>query len=139
MLQAARETSDSLMAQATERSDRMLADARAEANRLSTEGKATASRLRADAETYARTKRAEIDAYAQATKEEADTYARKVGQPKAPVTVAPNGLAPEEFVRVAPHPNARDFLFIGALRDLKGVDVFIEALTMLREITDPYQ
>jgi glycosyltransferase involved in cell wall biosynthesis len=64
---------------------------------------------------------------------EADTYARKVGQPKVPVTVAPNGLAPEEFVRVAPHPNARDFLFIGALRDLKGVDVFIEALAMLRD------
>ncbi len=64
---------------------------------------------------------------------EAVTYVRKVGRPKAPVTVAPNGLAPAEFAIVTPRADARDFLFIGALRDLKGVDVFIEALAKLRD------
>ena len=76
MLQAARETSDSLMAQATERSERLQADARAEAERLLTETKATASRLRADAEQYARTKRAEVDRYSEATRAEADRYSQ---------------------------------------------------------------
>ena len=76
MLQAARETSDSLMAQATERSERLLADARAEAERLLTDTKATASRLRTDAEQYARTKRAEVDRYSEATRAEADATAK---------------------------------------------------------------
>ena len=80
MLQAARETSDSLMAQATERSERLLADARAEAERLLTETKATASRLRADAEQYARTKRAEVDRYSEATPPRPTATAR----PRAP-------------------------------------------------------
>ena len=39
-----------------------------------------------------------------------------------------NGLRPEEFEPVVAAPDARDFLFIGTLRDLKGPDVFIEAL-----------
>ena len=63
---------------------------------------------------------------------EAATYEAKIGQPRAPATVVPNGIRPEEFEPVALTPDAADFLFVGTLRDLKGPDVFIEALARLR-------
>ncbi len=62
---------------------------------------------------------------------EADTYAAKVGRPRAPVSIIPNGLRPDEFEPVVPAPDAADFLFIGTLRDLKGPDVFLDALALL--------
>ncbi|MBI2719883.1 MAG: glycosyltransferase family 4 protein [Rhizobiales bacterium] len=43
-----------------------------------------------------------------------------------------NGLWPEEFAGVAPSPDARDILFIGDMRLLKGVDVLLEALARCR-------
>jgi glycosyltransferase involved in cell wall biosynthesis len=64
---------------------------------------------------------------------EADTYAAKVGSPRAPASVIPNGLRPEEFAPVTPIIDAADFLFIGTLRELKGPDVFLIALALLRE------
>ncbi len=64
---------------------------------------------------------------------EADTYAAKVGRPRANASVIPNGLRPEEFEPVAPAADAADFLFIGTLRELKGPDVFLIALALLRE------
>lgn len=62
---------------------------------------------------------------------EAETYRRKIGEPRCPAHVVRNGLRPEEFEPVEPAADAADFLFIGELRDLKGVDVFIEALALL--------
>jgi glycosyltransferase involved in cell wall biosynthesis len=62
---------------------------------------------------------------------EAETYREKVGAPRCPAHVVLNGLLPEEFEPVEPGPDAADFLFIGELRDLKGVDVFIQALALL--------
>ncbi len=58
-------------------------------------------------------------------------YVEKIGPPRCPAVVVRNGLAPEEFEPVAPNPDAADFLYLGMLRDLKGVDVFIEALALL--------
>ena len=62
---------------------------------------------------------------------EAETYRRKVGVPRCPAYVVHNGLMPEEFLPVHPAADAADFLFIGELREIKGVDVFIEALGLL--------
>jgi glycosyltransferase involved in cell wall biosynthesis len=62
---------------------------------------------------------------------EAATYREKVGVPKGPAHVVRNGLASEEFVMVLPKADAADFLYIGMLRDLKGVDVFIAAMAEL--------
>jgi glycosyltransferase involved in cell wall biosynthesis len=62
---------------------------------------------------------------------EAEAYRRKVGVPRCPAHVVVNGLRPEEFAPVALTPDAVDFLYIGALRDLKGVDVFLQALLLL--------
>ena len=55
-------------------------------------------------------------------------YRAKVGAPRCPVRVIPNGLLPDDFVEVKPHENAADILFVGELRHLKGVDVLLEAL-----------
>jgi glycosyltransferase involved in cell wall biosynthesis len=62
---------------------------------------------------------------------EAETYRRKVGVPRCPAFVVLNGLKAEEFEPVRPAPDAADFLYIGMLRDLKGVDVFLDALRRL--------
>ncbi|MGQ7792358.1 glycosyltransferase family 4 protein [Faunimonas sp. B44] len=59
---------------------------------------------------------------------EQETYRSKVGLPRCPAHVVHNGLRPEEFEAVVPGPDAADFLYIGMMRDLKGVDLFIEAL-----------
>jgi glycosyltransferase involved in cell wall biosynthesis len=63
---------------------------------------------------------------------EAETYRRKVHVPRCPAHVVLNGLRPEEFEPVVHTPDAADFLYIGMLRDLKGVDVFLRALTLLQ-------
>jgi glycosyltransferase involved in cell wall biosynthesis len=63
---------------------------------------------------------------------EAGTYREKIGVPRCPTHVVHNGLRSEEFEPVRPLADAADFLFIGELRHLKGVDVFIEALALLK-------
>ena len=62
---------------------------------------------------------------------EAETYRRKIGEPRCPAFVVQNGLRAEEFEPVRPARDAADFLYIGMLRDLKGVDVFLAALRQL--------
>jgi glycosyltransferase involved in cell wall biosynthesis len=64
---------------------------------------------------------------------EARTYAAKVQAPKAPHSVIYNGLRDAEFEPRALRTDAADFLFIGMMRDLKGPDIFIEALAMAGE------
>jgi glycosyltransferase involved in cell wall biosynthesis len=64
---------------------------------------------------------------------EAETYRRKVGVPRAQAVVIRNGLRPDEFVPVVPNPDARDLLFLGMIRNLKGIDVFLQAIVRLRE------
>jgi glycosyltransferase involved in cell wall biosynthesis len=64
---------------------------------------------------------------------EADTYAAKVGRPRAPATVIPNGLRPEEFEPLETVSEPVGFLFIGTLREIKGPDVFLDALALLRK------
>lgn len=56
------------------------------------------------------------------------TYLAKVGRPRAPASLVYNGLRAEEFVPVRTAPEAADFLYVGMMRDLKGPDLFIEAL-----------
>lgn len=52
----------------------------------------------------------------------------KIGPLRAPNSVIYNGLRPGEFEPVAEVHGAADFLFIGEMRDLKGPDLFIDAL-----------
>lgn len=58
-------------------------------------------------------------------------YARLAGTGGAPRRVIPNGLRPEDFVEQPANPDAANFLFIGELRALKGVDILLDALALL--------
>jgi len=73
------------------------------------------------------------DAFIFVSQFEADTYTCKVGKPDRMAAVVVNGLRPGEFDPIELAPDVADFLFIGALRDLKGPDVFIEALAQLKQ------
>ncbi|MES0071533.1 glycosyltransferase [Mesorhizobium sp. M0058] len=58
------------------------------------------------------------------------TYRRKVGEPPIPNTLVYNGLRAAEFEPVVAQPDAADLLYIGMIRDLKGPDIFIDALVL---------
>ncbi len=62
---------------------------------------------------------------------ERDAFSRKIATPPCPHAVVHNGLRAEEFTPVPPREDAADFLFIGEMRMLKGVDVLLKALAML--------
>ena len=64
---------------------------------------------------------------------ERDAYHAKVGKPRCRETVIYNGLSKEEFEPVKTEKNAADFLYIGMMRDLKGPDLFLDALKLARE------
>ena len=58
-------------------------------------------------------------------------YNRRIGAGRVPERVIPNALQPDDFTPHQPNPNAADFLFIGELRHLKGVDVLLQALARI--------
>jgi glycosyltransferase involved in cell wall biosynthesis len=55
-------------------------------------------------------------------------YERRVGTGLAPTVVVTNGLQPSDLVVHTPQADAADFLFVGELRRLKGIDVLLRAL-----------
>ncbi len=57
----------------------------------------------------------------------------RVGPPPGLVRVVHNGLRPAEFEPVAPAADAADFLFVGELRALKGIDTLLLALARLED------
>jgi glycosyltransferase involved in cell wall biosynthesis len=71
------------------------------------------------------------DALVHVSAYEAEVYRHKVGMPRCRAAVIRNGLREEEFAPVTPRNDARDLLFLGMLRDLKGVDIFLEAVAKL--------
>lgn len=61
------------------------------------------------------------------------TYKAKVGEPRPPCSLVYNGVRSEEFADVAEAPDAADFLYVGMMRDLKGPDLFLDALKLVEE------
>lgn len=59
-------------------------------------------------------------------------FADQVGAPSCAQTVIPNGLLDEEFVDHDEEQATVDVLYIGELRELKGVDVLLNALAALQ-------
>lgn len=59
-----------------------------------------------------------------------DAYVRQIGKPKCHVPVVVNGLAPRDFepIPVPPKKGVYDFVFVGELRPVKGVEFLLEAL-----------
>lgn len=64
---------------------------------------------------------------------EQNAYHEKIGSPSCPETIVYNGLSEEEFIPVEHNNDAASFLYIGMKRDLKGPDVFLDALAIARE------
>lgn len=62
-------------------------------------------------------------------------FIRKVGVPRSPNSLVHNGLRAEEFVPVEPAADAADFLYVGMMRDLKGPDLFLDALAKVETHT----
>lgn len=62
----------------------------------------------------------------------ARVYRDRVGDGGAPQRVIPNGLQPSDFF-VPARADAKDFLFVGELRDVKGVSHLLTALADLKE------
>lgn len=59
------------------------------------------------------------------------TFASHVAQPRCRQEVIHNGLADAEFETIEPGSGAADFVFVGELRLLKGIDLIVEALAPL--------
>ena len=58
-------------------------------------------------------------------------FAQKIGFAGKPSVMVHNGLWPEEFVSKPFHADATDFLFVGEIRHLKGIDILLRALATL--------
>ncbi|HEY4139998.1 MAG TPA: glycosyltransferase family 4 protein [Pseudolabrys sp.] len=62
----------------------------------------------------------------------AGVFRRKIGNPGDRLRVVLNGVSPEEFEPVTLSPDATDLIYIGELRDIKGVDILVDAIGLLR-------
>jgi glycosyltransferase involved in cell wall biosynthesis len=62
-----------------------------------------------------------------------DAFLRKVGTPQSVVRIIPNGVGERDFAPIPVADSATDIVFLGELRFLKGVDVLIDAIALLRQ------
>ena len=60
-------------------------------------------------------------------------FKSKIGLGNCKSAVIYNGLQPQEFATRIMAPDATDFLFVGEMRQLKGVDVLLDALAIARK------
>jgi len=59
-------------------------------------------------------------------------FFERIDHPNQPTPVIHNGLAPDEFEPITPGPDARDFVFIGEFREMKGIHYLIDAIAEVR-------
>ncbi len=64
---------------------------------------------------------------------EKQLFSDKIGLAGRPSIVVHNGLWPEEFAAPKMATDATDLLFVGEMRKLKGVDILLRALALLRK------
>lgn len=67
---------------------------------------------------------------------EVEAFIRKIGKLRRPWSIAYNGLAASEFEPIKPSAHAVDFVYAGHMRDLKGVDLFIDAVEIASARSD---
>lgn len=60
-------------------------------------------------------------------------YSAKVATPSCPARVIHNGVGEAEFTPVEPAAEPADLVFVGELRELKGVSVLLKALSRLQK------
>jgi glycosyltransferase involved in cell wall biosynthesis len=61
-----------------------------------------------------------------------DVFRAKLGKPGDLARVVHNGVTPAEFAPITADAQATDLVFVGELRVLKGVDVLIQAIALLK-------
>jgi glycosyltransferase involved in cell wall biosynthesis len=59
-------------------------------------------------------------------------FNERIGTPQSPALVVHNGVGEAEFAPVTPEPDRTDLLFVGELRLLKGVDILLAAIALLK-------
>ena len=59
---------------------------------------------------------------------EVEAFTRKIGKLRRPWSIAYNGLTDPEFTPVRRDVDSVDFVYAGHMRDLKGADLFIDAV-----------
>jgi glycosyltransferase involved in cell wall biosynthesis len=62
-----------------------------------------------------------------------DVFRAKVGNPGESALVVHNGVTPAEFEPITTDRTAADLVFVGELRVLKGVDVLIAAIALVKQ------
>ncbi len=62
---------------------------------------------------------------------ERQLYERKIGKTTGKSAVVHNGLTPADFQHIEPRSDAADYLFVGEMRLLKGVDLLLRAVAVL--------
>lgn len=62
---------------------------------------------------------------------ERNLFARKIGLGACPSAVIYNGLGPNDFKARALSPHATDFLFVGEMRVIKGIDILLRAVAQI--------
>lgn len=65
------------------------------------------------------------------------TFTRQIATPKCSTPIIHNGLKPSEFSAMPASADAFDFLFVGELRDLKGIPFLLEALVLINKQNSP--
>lgn len=63
----------------------------------------------------------------------ADIFARKVGNPRGLVRIIHNGVSRAEFEPLTALPDATDLMYLGELRHIKGIDLLIDAIALMRQ------
>jgi glycosyltransferase involved in cell wall biosynthesis len=61
-----------------------------------------------------------------------DTYQRTIGKPTGLVRCVFNGVTADEFDPIAPADDATDIVYVGEFRHIKGADILIDAVALLR-------
>jgi glycosyltransferase involved in cell wall biosynthesis len=62
-----------------------------------------------------------------------DRFHEFVTVSQRPTIIALNGLYEHEFTPVVPYADATDFLYVGEFREAKGIDTFVEAMSILAQ------
>ncbi len=76
------------------------------------------------------------DGYVFESKYIANEYQRKIGSSSKPTSIIYNGLNEEEFMPVSCQKECKNFVFVGELRKLKGIEVLLKAMSRLTKLRD---
>ncbi len=63
----------------------------------------------------------------------ANIFRSKIGNPRGIVRIVHNGVSRAEFEPIVTKADATDLVFMGELRPIKGIDVLIDAIALLRD------